>query len=73
MSQTQYDAKVKFFDVMNDGLMETQSEVPEEKSSSLLPKVLVQNFATNKPAQKPTMYLYSKTSFEQQNPTESEN
>lgn len=41
MSQTQYDAKVKFFDVMNDCLMERQPGVPEEKSSSLIPEDLV--------------------------------
>lgn len=73
MSQTQYDAKVKFFDVMNDCLVEIQPEVPEEKNSSILPEDLIQNFATNKPARKPMMYLYLKTSFELQNPTASEN
>ena len=50
MSQTQYDAKVKFFDVMNDCLMERQPGVPEEKRCSLLPEDLVQNFAISKPA-----------------------
>lgn len=73
MSQTQYDAKVKFFDAMNDCLVETKPDIPEEKSSSVLPEDLAQNFATSKPAQKPVMYLYSKTLFELQNPTESEN
>lgn len=50
MSQTQYDAKVKFFDVMNDCLMESQTGVPEEKSSFLLPEDMFQNFAINKAA-----------------------
>lgn len=70
MSQTQYDVKVKFFDVMNDCLVERKQDIPEERSSSVLPEAPVQNFATGKPAEKPMMYLYSKTS---QNPTESEN
>lgn len=33
MSQTQYDAKVKFFDVMNDCSVERKPDIPEEKSS----------------------------------------
>jgi len=50
MSQIQYDAKVKFFDVVNDCLTKRQPGVPEKKSSSLLLEDLVQNFAINKTA-----------------------
>lgn len=51
VSQTQYDSKVKFFDVMNDCLMERQPGVPKEQSRSLLPEDTFQTFAINKPVQ----------------------